>query len=132
MFIGLNMPWEELTLPEKVEVSGLTAWRLAVLGILVLVLRRIPAIMLTYRFMPKVCRDWKEALFLGYFGPIGLFYTGHFEMGLLTNAGIGAVSYAEYARDLFPNPGQSDEEINNLTRAIIPGMFQHLVKLNVY
>jgi NhaP-type Na+/H+ or K+/H+ antiporter len=75
MFIGLIMPWQELTLPEKVEVSGLTAWRLIVLGFLVLVLRRIPAIMLTYRFMPKVCRDWKEALFLGYFGPIGLFHS---------------------------------------------------------
>jgi NhaP-type Na+/H+ or K+/H+ antiporter len=71
MFIGLVMPWEDLTSPGKVAVNGLTAWRLVVLGLLVLFLRRIPAIMLTYRFMPKVCRDWKEALFLGYFGPIG-------------------------------------------------------------
>jgi hypothetical protein len=41
---------------------------------------------------------------------------------LLINAGIGAVSYAEYARELFPNPGQSDKEIDDLTGTLIPGM----------
>ncbi len=37
-----------------------------------LAFRRIPAILVSYRFMSKVCRDWKEALFIGYFGPIGM------------------------------------------------------------
>jgi NhaP-type Na+/H+ or K+/H+ antiporter len=68
MFIGLIMPWDVLTSPGK---TGLTLGRLFGLGFLVLVLRRIPAIMLSYRFMSDTCRNWKEALFLGYFGPIG-------------------------------------------------------------
>lgn len=43
---------------------------------------------------------------MGYFGPIG----------------VGSIAYAEYARRLFPAPGKSDREINDLTAAISPGM----------
>jgi NhaP-type Na+/H+ or K+/H+ antiporter len=71
MFVGLVMPWESLTSPEKIAVNELSAGRLVGLGFMVLFLRRIPAIMLSYRFMPDICRNWKEALFMGYFGPIG-------------------------------------------------------------
>jgi hypothetical protein len=35
---------------------------------------------------------------------------------------VGAIAYAEYARRLFPAPGKSDREINDLTAAIAPGM----------
>lgn len=123
MFIGLIMPWDELMSPEK---TGLTIGRLLGLGFLVLVLRRIPAIMLSYRFMSNICRDWKEALVLGYFGPIGLFYSMRmWEIYICADAngieGIGAISYVEYARRLFPEPGKSDREINNLTAVMIPG-----------
>jgi NhaP-type Na+/H+ or K+/H+ antiporter len=69
MFIGLIMPWDTLTAP---QTTGITIGRLFGLGFLVLLLRRIPAIMISYRFMPDVCQDWKEALFMGYFGPIGM------------------------------------------------------------
>ena len=31
----------------------------------------MPAILAFYKLMPKVCTDYKEALFMGYFGPIG-------------------------------------------------------------
>lgn len=36
-------------------------------------------------------------------------------------AGIGAISYVEYARRLLPDPGESDAEINTLTSTMIPG-----------
>lgn len=55
------------------EVTGITVARLFGLGLFVLVFRRIPAILMTYRFMSKVCNNWREAMFLGYFGPIGKF-----------------------------------------------------------
>ncbi|CBF85828.1 hypothetical protein AN1920.2 [Aspergillus nidulans FGSC A4] len=74
------------------------------LGMMILVFRRIPAIMAGYRFMPEICSNWKEALFMGHFGPIG----------------VGAIAYVEYARRLFPDPGESDEEINSLTAAMRP------------
>lgn len=57
----------------KVAEHEITPGRLFALGFLVLAFRRIPAILVSYRFMPKVCRNWKEALFMGYFGPIGRF-----------------------------------------------------------
>ncbi|KAJ5289328.1 uncharacterized protein N7443_009581 [Penicillium atrosanguineum] len=103
IFVGASMPWDELHLPTD---TGITISRLVILGFLILLFRRIPAIMLGYRFMPKVCSDWKEALFMGYFGPIG----------------VGAIAYVEYARRLLPDPGQSqdDAEINHLTAAMIP------------
>lgn len=64
------MPWEQLHVP---EVTGITVSRLVTLGFLILLFRRIPAVMMGYRFMPKVCSNWKEALFMGYFAPIGVY-----------------------------------------------------------
>ncbi|KAJ9200754.1 hypothetical protein DTO164E3_3904 [Paecilomyces variotii] len=104
MYLGTVMPWDTFQMP---EVTGITVARLFGLGLFVLVFRRIPAILMTYRFMSKVCNNWREAMFLGYFGPIGL----------------GAISYAEYTSGLFPEPGESDREINNLTSAIVPVVY---------
>ncbi|PYH88121.1 plasma membrane antiporter [Aspergillus ellipticus CBS 707.79] len=104
MFLGATMPWGQFQSPHH---TGITLWRLFGLGFMVLAFRRIPAILVGYRFMPKVCRNWKEALFLGHFGPIG----------------VGAIAYVEYTRRLFPTPGQSDREINNLTAAMVPVVY---------
>ena len=68
MYIGAIMPWEAFNQP---DITGITIGRLIGLGILVFIFRRIPAIFIVYKFMPKVVKDWKEALFMGYFGPIG-------------------------------------------------------------
>ena len=68
MFLGAIMPWDQLHMPNE---TGITIARLVGLGFSILIFRRIPAIMMGYRFMPKVCNNWKEALFMGYFGPIG-------------------------------------------------------------
>jgi NhaP-type Na+/H+ or K+/H+ antiporter len=67
MYIGAVLPWDEFNQPE----FGITYPRLIALGFLVLFLRRLPAILLTYKLMPDVCKNWKEALFMGYYGPIG-------------------------------------------------------------
>ncbi|KAJ5880484.1 uncharacterized protein N7473_011537 [Penicillium subrubescens] len=104
VFLGAVMPWDQLQMP---HVTGVTVTRLVSLGILIVLFRRIPAIMLGYRLMPKVCNNWREALFMGYFAPIG----------------IGAISYVEYARRLLPDPGESDTEMNYLTAAMIPVVY---------
>lgn len=105
MYIGAIMPWEAFQQP---DITGITVARLLGLGILVLIFRRIPAIFMVYKFMPKVVKDWKEALFMGYFGPIG----------------IGAVFYVEHTRHLFPKPGEAlTVEEDNLTRAMIPVVY---------
>ncbi|KEY63815.1 hypothetical protein S7711_09717 [Stachybotrys chartarum IBT 7711] len=104
MYIGAIMPWDQFNTP---ETTGLTWGRLIGLGFLILVFRRIPSIFIAYKFMPKVVKDWKEALFMGYFGPIG----------------AGAVFYVEHTRHLFPELGEGDEEETNLVRAMIPVVY---------
>ncbi|GAB1317689.1 hypothetical protein MFIFM68171_07899 [Madurella fahalii] len=104
MYIGTIIPWSEFHQP---DTTGLTYGRLIGLGVLVLLLRRIPAILMTYKFMPKVCKNYKEAFFMGYFGPIG----------------IGAVFYVEHTRHLFPELGHGDLEETNLVRAMIPVVY---------
>lgn len=70
MYIGTIFPWAEFQMP---DVTGITIGRLFILGFLILLFRRIPAIFLTYKLMPRCIKSWKEALFMGYFGPIGTF-----------------------------------------------------------
>jgi hypothetical protein len=105
MYIGSILPWSEFHQP---ELTGITVGRLFGLGFMVLIFRRIPAILMMYKLMPRTVRNYKEALFMGYFGPIG----------------IGAVFYVEHARRLFPAPGpESDEELTNLVRALVPAVY---------
>ncbi|OAQ63002.1 sodium/hydrogen exchanger family domain-containing protein [Pochonia chlamydosporia 170] len=104
MYIGSIMPWDEFNDPNG---TGLTYGRLILLGFMVLIFRRIPAIFISYKLMPAVVRDWKEAFFMGYFGPIG----------------AGAVFYAEHSRHLFPKLGEGDEEETNLAKAIGPVVY---------
>ena len=66
---------------------GLSLWRLVVLAILILLFRRIPVVVAFTRAIPAI-ETYREALFSGWFGPIGR-YTGeilyrHLEMSLFT------------------------------------------------
>ncbi|KAF8638220.1 hypothetical protein AX17_002369 [Amanita inopinata Kibby_2008] len=67
IYIGAWLPFESFHAPEL----GITPWRLAVLCICILILRRIPALLVLYRWVPEI-RSWKEALFTGHFGPMGV------------------------------------------------------------
>ncbi|CAA9960606.1 Na antiporter 1 [Pyrenophora teres f. maculata] len=105
MYIGTIIPWSEFQMP---DVTGITVGRLMILGFLILAFRRIPAIFLMYKIMPDCVKNWKEALFMGYFGPIG----------------IGAVFYVEHTRHLFPKPGEATtEEEETLVAAMVPVVY---------
>ncbi|KAL1998368.1 hypothetical protein VTN02DRAFT_6330 [Thermoascus thermophilus] len=104
LFLGVVMPWDTFQMPQE---TGITVLRLIGLGFMILLFRRIPAVLLAHPLLKRVCHDWKEALFMGYFGPIG----------------IGAIAYAEFAKRLFPHPGMSDAEINHLTAALTPVVY---------
>lgn len=67
VYFGTIIPWEQY----NADLLGLTAWRLVVIGILVLLFRRIPAMMALKVLIPDV-KTWREALFAGHFGPIGV------------------------------------------------------------
>jgi Na(+)/H(+) antiporter len=67
VYFGTIIPWEQF----NSEIIGIVPWRLVVLGILVLFFRRIP-IMLALKPMIPDIKTWREALFAGHFGPIGV------------------------------------------------------------
>ncbi|KAL4989918.1 Sodium/hydrogen exchanger family-domain-containing protein [Aspergillus falconensis] len=50
-YLGAVMPWEESNMP---DTTGITIPRLLGLGMMIPVLRRVPAIITAYRFMPEV------------------------------------------------------------------------------
>lgn len=104
MYIGIVIPWEQFNDPDG---TGVTYPRLIALGVLVLLFRRIPAILMLYKLMPAVVKNYKDALFMGYFGPIG----------------VGAVFYLEHVRHLFPHAGEGDEEETNLINALGPVIY---------
>ncbi|KAJ2358631.1 hypothetical protein IWW50_000743 [Coemansia erecta] len=66
IYLGAVIPWSEYT-----AENMLHPWRIVVAVVLVMTLRRLPVLMLSYRLIPAV-RTWYDALFAGWFGPIGV------------------------------------------------------------
>ncbi|KAK7685328.1 hypothetical protein QCA50_011692 [Cerrena zonata] len=67
VYIGAWLPFSEFNSPEL----GIEVWKLVVLFIAILALRRIPPLLLLYKWVPEI-NGWKEALFSGHFGPMGV------------------------------------------------------------
>ncbi|KAJ5811413.1 Na(+)/H(+) antiporter [Penicillium riverlandense] len=67
VYFGSIIPWGDYNSPE----IGLVPWRLVVIAILVIFFRRIPIMLLLKPIIPDV-KTWREALFAGHFGPIGV------------------------------------------------------------
>lgn len=63
IYIGAWLPFHTFTIPDL----GINPWRLIVLTCGILFLRRIPAILVLYRWIPEIA-SWREALFSGHFG----------------------------------------------------------------
>lgn len=67
VYFGTIIPWDMF----NSAALGLSAWRLAVLAIMVILFRRIPIMMALKPVIPDI-KTWREALFAGHFGPIGV------------------------------------------------------------
>ncbi|KAI9158972.1 putative Na(+)/H(+) antiporter C3A11.09 [Paramyrothecium foliicola] len=67
VYFGTIIPWEQY----NSGFGGMTVWRLVVIAIFVLLFRRIPIMLALKPFIPDV-KNWREALFAGHFGPIGV------------------------------------------------------------
>ncbi|KAJ7648010.1 hypothetical protein FB45DRAFT_895015 [Roridomyces roridus] len=89
---------------------GITPWRLVLLLIVVLVLRRIPSVLLLYRWVPEIA-TWQEALFTGHFGPMG----------------VGAVFVSTLARTRLPNPNNPPANQQELLAATIQPIVAFIV-----
>jgi len=68
VYFGSIIPWKTFNAP---EIIGTSPWRLVVVGLLVLFFRRIPIMLVLKPVIPDV-KTWREALFAGHFGPIGV------------------------------------------------------------
>ncbi|KAI8926662.1 Sodium/hydrogen exchanger family-domain-containing protein [Entophlyctis helioformis] len=72
VFVATLMPWHDF-----VSLEGIPFWRMIVLAVWMLVLRRLPAVMALQKFIPALHNN-KEAFFCGWFGPVGagaIFYS---------------------------------------------------------
>ncbi|KAG1770465.1 Cation/H+ exchanger [Suillus occidentalis] len=83
IYIGAWLPFQAYDSPEY----GITPWRLVILVVAIMVLRRIPFLMAVYKFVPEIT-CWQEALFSGHFGPMG----------------VSAVFVSTLARTRLPTP----------------------------
>ncbi|KAF9459813.1 Cation/H+ exchanger [Collybia nuda] len=83
VYIGAWLPFTSFNAPSL----GITPWRLSALFLGILVLRRVPAILALYPWIPEI-KTWREALFSGHFGTMG----------------IGAVFISSLALHKLPKP----------------------------
>lgn len=100
VFIGAWMPFSSFN---NAELT-LSVWRLIVIAILILLLRRLPIMLALYKWIPDV-KTFREAVFSGHFGPIG----------------VGAVFISTLAAESLPaaeNP--TEDQVEMLAATIQP------------
>lgn len=83
IFIGAWIPFDDFSAPEL----SISPWRLIVLGLLVVLLRRLPIMLALYKFIPDI-HTLRECVFAGHFGPMG----------------VGAVFISTLAATKLPDP----------------------------
>ena len=96
VYLGSIIPWEQYNAPSH----GLVPWRLVVISIFVIFFRRIPIMLLLKPIIPDV-KTWREALFAGHFGPIGV---GAIFVAILARAEL-ETDGGTTPLDLLPTPG---------------------------
>jgi NhaP-type Na+/H+ or K+/H+ antiporter len=69
IYLGTIIPWNSFA--GRDITPNVTPWRLFGFALLVLVFRRIPIVLASYKINPEI-RTFREALFCGHFGPMGL------------------------------------------------------------
>ena len=98
VYLGAIIPWGQYNAPQ----IGLTPWRLVVIAILVVFFRRIPIMLALKPLIPDI-KNWREALFAGHFGPIGV---GAIFAAILTRAELETESTTPLAE--LPGPDTSE------------------------
>ncbi|KAJ3562772.1 hypothetical protein NP233_g9364 [Leucocoprinus birnbaumii] len=109
-YIGTWLPWSSFSIPDL----GISLWRLAVLCLGILLLRCIPVVMVLYRWVPKIT-GWKEALFCGHFGPMG----------------VGAVFISTLALHHLPEPHHPPQSQENMLAITLHPMVGFIVLVSI-
>ncbi|CAO1622163.1 unnamed protein product [Sympodiomycopsis kandeliae] len=105
IYIGALMPWYEFA---HGAAGNINIWRLFVLAIAVLILRRFPVVLALWRWIPDI-KTFREAIFSGHFAPMG----------------VGAIFIATLGRDHLPEEVPDPPETTNdvLALSIQPVVF---------
>ncbi|KAI5807152.1 Na+/H+ antiporter Nha1 [Geopyxis carbonaria] len=98
VFFGSIIPWGSFNRPDW----GITPWRLVVIAILVILFRRIPIMVALKPVIPDI-KTWREALFAGHFGPIGV---GAIFVAILARAELETGETTPLA--VMPPPGSKN------------------------
>jgi len=106
VYIGAWMPFEAFNSPDL----GITVPRLIALFITILILRRIPSLLLLFRWIPEI-KTWREALFSGHFGPMG----------------VGAVFISSLALTRLPTPHDPPQNQQELLAATLQPIVSFIV-----
>lgn len=110
VYVGAWMPFNDF---EDVALT-LTPWRLVVIAILVLILRRLPIMLALYRWIPDV-KTFREAIFSGHFGPIG----------------IGGVFISTLAAQKLPTPSNPPANQTEMLAATIQPIVAFMVLCSI-
>ncbi|KAG9237999.1 Sodium/hydrogen exchanger family-domain-containing protein [Amylocarpus encephaloides] len=100
VYLGTIIPWDQYNNTDL----GLTPWRLVVIAIFVIFFRRIPIMLALKPLIPDI-KTWREALFAGHFGPIGV---GAIFVAILARAELETETTT-------PLAGYPDPEAHNYT-----------------
>ncbi|KAF9904026.1 hypothetical protein EC991_003124 [Linnemannia zychae] len=96
VYIGASIPFANF----HDMALELSVWRLIVLAVLILMLRRLPFVMALKRFIPALA-SYREAAFAGWFGPIG----------------VGAVFFSKVTAQMT-NPNNLGDNPHNIERLL--------------
>ncbi|TFY80612.1 hypothetical protein EWM64_g3400 [Hericium alpestre] len=110
VYVGAWTPFDDFNDP----ALSLTPWRLVVIAILVLLLRRIPPVLALYRWIPDI-KNIREALFSGHFGPMG----------------VGAIFISTLATRQLPPPHDPPETQAELLGASIEPIVAFMVVTSI-
>ncbi|TFK93083.1 hypothetical protein K466DRAFT_479289 [Polyporus arcularius HHB13444] len=110
VFVGAWMPFSDFA---NAELT-LSVWRLIVVSILVMILRRLPIVIALYKWIPDI-KTFREAVFSGHFGPMG----------------IGAVFISTLAAEQLPQPQSPPEGQVQLLAASIQPIVAFMVLVSI-
>ncbi|KZV63910.1 hypothetical protein PENSPDRAFT_656941 [Peniophora sp. CONT] len=110
VFVGAWTPFSDFNAPE----FSISVWRLIVIAILVLIFRRLPVILLLYKWIPDI-KNWREAVFSGHFGPMG----------------VGAIFISTLAAQQLPEPKSPPEGSAEIVAATIQPIVSFMVVVSI-
>ncbi|KDQ53540.1 hypothetical protein JAAARDRAFT_39225 [Jaapia argillacea MUCL 33604] len=111
VYIGAWMPFTAFNSPEL----GIVPWRLVVVFLAILALRRIPSLLVLYKWVPEIT-SWKEALFSGHFGPMG----------------VGAIFVSSLALTRLPTPQNPPADDAELLAATLQTIVAFVVLCSIF